>query len=117
VNEGLVKTLLPPNERDTERARTRATGVIFHKHLEATFLGQTDTKRYKFRLEGGNRRWVEGKTPHVRYVFTVLNEESLPEDGGSDEAAMIPKVENRLSEFPGGDRNRSSSTRNQEKGI
>ena len=80
VNEGLVKTLLPPNERDTEKARARATGVILGKHLAVTFLGQTDTRTYQFRLEGGLRRWEKGQNPHVRYVFTVVKEEPLPED-------------------------------------
>jgi len=82
VNEGLVRTLLPPNERDTEKSRTRATGVVLRKNLDVTFLGHTDTKLYKFRLEGGCRRWIKGKNPHVRYVFSVLKEELVPEDSG-----------------------------------
>ena len=82
VSEGLIKTLLPPNERDTDKSQTRAIGVVLKKNLDVTFLGHTDTKLYQFRLEGGNRRWVKGKNPHVRYVFTVLKEEPLPEDGG-----------------------------------
>lgn len=81
VDEGLVKTLLPPNERDTEKSRARATGVLFKKNLDTTLLGRTDTTFYRLRLEGGNRRWSKGKNPHVRYVFTVLHEEPLPEDG------------------------------------
>jgi hypothetical protein len=96
VDEGLVKTLLPPNERDTEKAQTRATGVVLKKNLEATFLGQTDVKVYQLRLEGGLRRWVKGKNPHVRYVFTVLKEESLPEECGREEVAMTPKIGNPL---------------------
>ena len=63
VTEGLVKTLLPPNERDKDKSRTRAIGVVLKRHLDVTFLGQTDTKRYQFRLEGGNRRWKKGKKP------------------------------------------------------
>ena len=92
VDEGLVKTLMPPNERDSERARTRAAGVILKKNLEATFLGHTETKVYQFRLEGGLRRWVTGKNPHVRYVFTVLQEESLPENGGGEGLAVVPQI-------------------------
>jgi hypothetical protein len=80
VNEGLVKTLLPPNERDTENSRTRATGKLLAKNCGFTFMGRTDTTLYQFRLEGGNRRWDKGKNPFVKYVFTVLNEEPLPED-------------------------------------
>jgi len=89
IDEGLVKTLLPPNERDTEKARTRATGVILRKHLDVTLLGHTDTKLYQFRLEGGCCRWTKGKNPHVRYGFTVVGEESLPEDGDDSEKAMV----------------------------
>ena len=76
VEEGLVKTLLPPNERDTEKSRTRAAGVLLKKNLGTTFLGRTDTKHYELRLEGGLRRWVKGTNAHVRYVFTVLSEKA-----------------------------------------
>ena len=82
VDQGLVKTLLPPNERDTEKARTRATGVLLSKHLGEEFRGRTDTKLYHFCLEGGCRRWIKGKNPHVRYVFTVLGQEDLPVEDG-----------------------------------
>lgn len=78
VDQGLAKTLLPPNERDTEKARERATGRLFSKHLEEQFHGRTDTTVYHLRLEGGCRRWVKGKNGHVRYVFTVLGKEDLP---------------------------------------
>jgi hypothetical protein len=90
VEEGLVKTLLPPNERDTEKSRTRATGVLFHKHLDTTFIGRSDTTLYHLRLEGGNRRWITGKNPHVRYLFTVVKEEPLPvEDGDEPDTPSI----------------------------
>jgi hypothetical protein len=85
VDQGLVKTLLPANERDTEAARTRATGVLLSRYPEATFLGRTETKVYKLRLDGGKQRWVRGKNPHVRYVFTVLSRESLPLADSGDE--------------------------------
>ena len=82
VDEGLVKTLLPPNERDAEKSRARATGVLLSKHRDTSFIGRSETKLYRFRLDGGNRRWIAGKNPHVRYCFTVLHEELLPEDAG-----------------------------------
>ena len=82
VDEGLVKTLLPVNERDTEKSRTRATGVLLSKHLDTTFIGRTDTTLYQLRLEGGNRRWNRGKNPYVCYVFTVTHQEPVPEDVG-----------------------------------
>ena len=63
MDEGLVKTLLPPNERDTEKSRTRATGVVLRKNLDVTFLGRTDTKLYQFRLEGGMPTLDQGQEP------------------------------------------------------
>ncbi|MHB9081975.1 MAG: hypothetical protein ACYC3X_31305 [Pirellulaceae bacterium] len=80
MNEGLAKKLLPPNERDTESSRTRATGKLLTQHLGSTIVGRTDTMLYRFHLEGGIRRWDKGKNPHVKYVFTVLHEEPIPED-------------------------------------
>jgi hypothetical protein len=78
VDQGLVKTLLPLNERDTVKARTRATGVLLSKHLDEEFRGRTDTTIYHFRLNGGCRRWIPKKNPHVRYVFEVLDAKDLP---------------------------------------
>ena len=82
VDLGLVKTLLPLNERDTVKARTRATGVLLSKHLDEEFSGRTDTEALSFSLSGGNRRWTKGKNPHVRYVFEVLDTEKLPFEEG-----------------------------------
>jgi hypothetical protein len=83
VDEGLVKTLLPPNERDTKKSRARATGVILKKYVGVAFIGHTDKARFHFRLEGGYRRWIKGGNPDTRYVFTVLEKESIPTDDGS----------------------------------
>ena len=55
--------------------------MVFRKNVGSTFIGRSETKLYQFRLEGGNRRWQQGKNQHVRYVFTGLSEEPLPEDG------------------------------------
>ena len=81
VEEGLTKTLLPPNERDTPNSRARATGVVLAKNVGVTFIRRTDTTLYQFRLEGGCRRWFKGDNPHTRYVFTVIGEEPLPDNG------------------------------------
>ena len=29
----------------------------------------TETQVLRLRLHGGNRRWISGKNPHVRYMF------------------------------------------------
>jgi hypothetical protein len=93
VDQGLVKILLPPNERDTEKARTRATGVLLGKHLDVTFRGRTDTTLYHLRLRGGVRRWIPGKNPHARYVFDVLDTKDLPVDDDARPVEEWPEVD------------------------
>ena len=44
VDEGLVKTLIPPNQRDTEKSRTRAAGVIL-KNISITRSLVVPTRR------------------------------------------------------------------------
>ena len=78
VKQGLVKTLIPTNERDTDKGRERAIGVLLKPSIGETFEVATDTTRYTLKLEGGIRRWVQGKNPHVRYRFVVQAEEELP---------------------------------------
>jgi hypothetical protein len=77
VEQGLLKTLFPPNERDTKQARARAIGVVLSRYPEETFEVQTETKQLRLRLSGGARRWTPGKNPHVRYMFEVLKETDL----------------------------------------
>jgi hypothetical protein len=55
-------------------------GVLLSRHLEETFEAETETKRLRVHLEGGFRRWVKGGNPHVRYVFRVIEEQSVPVD-------------------------------------
>ena len=55
-------------------------GVVLSRHREETFEAKTATKRLRVRLGGGLRRWVKGSNPHSRYVFTMIDEESLPLD-------------------------------------
>jgi hypothetical protein len=80
VEQGLAKTLFPTHERDTEKGRERAIGVLLSRHLEETFEATTETKRLRLRLDGGFRRWVKGRNPQMRYVFTVVEEVRLPLD-------------------------------------
>jgi hypothetical protein len=72
VEQGLAKTLLPTNERETEAGRVRAIGKVLTRHLGVEFVAATDTTSYRLRLEGGFRRWNTGKNPFTQYVFTVL---------------------------------------------
>jgi hypothetical protein len=68
---------LSVNERDTEKGRERAIGVLLSSYLGETFEVQTETKDLQLRLSGGCRRWDAGKNPHVRYAFEVLGEVNL----------------------------------------
>jgi hypothetical protein len=77
VEQGLAKTLILNHERDTEKGRERAIGVLLSRHLEETFEAKTETMRLRLRLDGGFRRWVKGQNPQMRYVFKVMEEESL----------------------------------------
>ena len=78
VQQGLVKALIPANERDTDKSRERAIGVVLKPLIGETFEVSTRTRQFKLRLEGGSRRWLPGKNPHVRYCFVVAAEEELP---------------------------------------
>jgi hypothetical protein len=82
VEQGLARTLFAPTERDTARGRERAIGVVLKNHLEETFEAKTETTSLRVRLEGGFRRWTKGKNPHTRYVFTVLEQQEVPVEGG-----------------------------------
>ena len=80
VEQGLAKTLLPANERDTEAGRERAIGKVFTRHLGVEFLASTDTTNYRLRLDGGFRRWTKGKNAFTQYVFTLLEEKPRAEE-------------------------------------
>jgi hypothetical protein len=81
LEQGLAKTLFLTHERDTEKGRERAIGVLLSRHLEETFEARTEAKRLRLRLDGGFRRWLKGRNPQTRYVFKVVEEQSLPWDG------------------------------------
>jgi hypothetical protein len=88
--QGLVKTLLPPNERETDKGRERSIGVVLKRHLDETFNARTETKALRLKLEGGCKRWVKGKNPHVRYVFKTLEVTDLPTDDEKSPPAAKP---------------------------
>jgi hypothetical protein len=98
AEQGLTKTIVPTNEQDTEKGRERAIGVCLKPLVGETFEVETDTRRLKLRLEGGLRRWIRGKIPHVRYLFAVIREEAMPID--EDEC---------LAEAPEGERDANAA--------
>ncbi len=105
-----MKTLFKTHERENEKGMERAIGVLLSSHLQESFEATKETKRLRLRLEVGVRRW-EGQNPHKRYVFKVVEEETLPveEDrvrkvldkesaprGTRAEEAALPVDEDRL---------------------
>jgi hypothetical protein len=87
VQQGLVKTLVSANERDTDKSRERAMGVLLKPLIGEVFEVSTRTRLFKLRLEGGVRRWITGKNPHVRYQFVVIHEDDLPVDEHENDGA------------------------------
>jgi hypothetical protein len=78
-DQGLASTLFKPCERDTEKGRARAFGVMMSKYKGETVDGSTDTVRYQLLIDGGNRRWGTNETPHVRWVFKVTQATKIME--------------------------------------
>jgi len=81
VDQGLAKILFSPTERDTDKGRERAIGVVLKNYLDETFEAKTETTSLRVRLEGGFRRWTKGKNPHTRYAFTVLEQKEMRVEG------------------------------------
>lgn len=77
---GLARALISVNERDTEKGRERALGLVLSRHLGETLQARTESQQLLVRLEGGYRRWHKGKPPHTRYVFTIVSDTPRPLD-------------------------------------
>jgi hypothetical protein len=78
VREGLIKTLCASGDRETPKGRERGIGVVFTRYRDEIFEARTPTTKLRVRLEGGHRRWSQGKNPSTRYIFRVLEEEVIP---------------------------------------
>jgi hypothetical protein len=79
---GLVKTVVPPSDQDSEAGRRRGLGVVLTAHRGETFQLETDEKRFSLRLEKRRGRFGGGEV-QVRYRFVRLAEEDLPLDAES----------------------------------
>jgi hypothetical protein len=99
VQQGLAKLLFHTNERDTEKSRERAVGVLLRPLIGEVFEVATDGKLLRLKLEGGFKRWLQGKNPHTKYKFTVIREEAMPID--EDEC---------LAEAPEGERDANAAS-------
>jgi hypothetical protein len=76
---GLVKSLVPPADQDSEAGRARGLGVVLKAHRGETFQAETDDEQLTLRLEWRRGRF-EGSEVQVRYRFVLLEREQLPID-------------------------------------
>ena len=79
-SQGLVKALIQPNDRDTDKGCERGIGVTLRAHVDETFSVETENKRLVLQLKTARWRFESGGEPHTRYMFEVLKEEHIPED-------------------------------------
>jgi hypothetical protein len=87
VELGLVKTVIPVADRDSEEGRKRGIGVVLSNHRDETFVVKTDAENLTLRLEKHRARWNGGE-PHVRYRFATLRE---PEEG-TGRSDPLPRI-------------------------
>lgn len=78
LNEGVIRDLVPAQERNSTKGREREIGSTFSKHLEVGLYHETDDGRMELRLSKQKKRW-DGEDPHVRYKFTVVQNEAQTE--------------------------------------
>jgi hypothetical protein len=76
---GLVKAVIPPHERDTDRSRERGIGAVMTAHRDESFTVETDDARVTLRLEKRRARFG-GRAPATHYRFVTVRREALPED-------------------------------------
>jgi hypothetical protein len=76
---GLVRSLVPPADQDSEAGRARGLGVVLKAHRGETFQAETDDEQLTLRLEWRRGRF-EGSEVQVRYRFVLLEREELPID-------------------------------------
>ena len=81
---GLAHALFHQADRDTLAGRERAIGKLMAKYVGETLEGEKNGLHYKFRLDGGNRRWVRGGNPHVCYRFDTLETTEVDVDESAE---------------------------------
>ena len=79
VVQGLVRTLIAENDRETEASKARGIGVCLSAHQDETFVVETDDATVTLRLKK-NRGRIAGGEPTMRYQFLTLTREPLPEE-------------------------------------
>jgi hypothetical protein len=93
VEQGLAKVFFSTVERDTQKGRERAIGVVLSSHLDETFDVESEEAgqptRLRLQLHGGYRRWERGGSASNRYLFEVLGREVLPLDEVTERTAPV----------------------------
>jgi hypothetical protein len=78
VENGLTKTLIESNDRDSEAGRKRALGTLLSAHEDEVF--EHDTDAFRLRLQLKKKRGRFGSEPHIRYRFDQLQRDALTVD-------------------------------------
>lgn len=73
VTLGLIKTVIPPGDQDSDAGRVRGIGAVLSAHESETLTFDDDEKHLVFKLERKRARYGE-KEPHLRYRFVEINE-------------------------------------------
>lgn len=73
---GLIKTVIPPGDQDSDAGRVRGMGAVLSAHESETLTFDDEEKHLVFKLERKRARFGE-KEPHLRYRF-VASKESAP---------------------------------------
>jgi hypothetical protein len=94
VELGLTKMLIGDLERDSEKGRERAMGVVLSAHRDELLTVETDDERLTLRLERARRRFNGGE-PCTRYRFVVVKREPIPadDDPPADAATNAPAIQ------------------------
>lgn len=111
VDLGLVKTIVPPADRDNEAGRIRGVGVVLSAHRDETFAADDDNRRLTLRLEKRKARF-EGGEPHVRYQFAIIAQEKLPEEENA--VGLQPNEGKNVEQSPAPDAGVSEQPQNAE---
>ena len=72
---------VPEADRESQESRRRGLGVVLSAHRDETFQVETENETITVQLKKARKRF-DGGEPQTRYMFEVLNRQSLPEDGG-----------------------------------
>jgi hypothetical protein len=76
---GLVRSVIPPADQDSETGRARGLGVVLKAHRGETFHTETEAQKLTLRLEWRRGRF-HGSEVQVRYRFVLVGREDLPID-------------------------------------